>query len=129
LVKPEDAKEILMAFGMPAEQQNPNAVYTLLAFADVGPRTAWSRASNPRRTPHDVIVFARDSYQKVYAENTRETIRRQAIHQFVQGGILARNPDDPNLATASFRGNPDLPVRRAGRALSRADLCVQDPGI
>jgi hypothetical protein len=103
LVKPDDAKEILAAFGMPTEQQNPNAVYTLLAFANIGPRTPWSKASNPRRTPHDVIAFARDNYQKIYAENTRETIRRQAIHQFVQGGLLARNPDDPNLATNSPR--------------------------
>jgi type II restriction enzyme len=88
---------------MPAAQQNPNAVYTLLAFANVGPRTAWHKASDPRRTPHDVIAFARDGFQKIYAENTRETIRRQAIHQFVQGGILARNPDDPSLATNSPR--------------------------
>jgi type II restriction enzyme len=88
---------------MPTEQQNPNAVYTLLAFANIGPRTAWSKASDPRRTPHDVIAFARDAYQKAYAENTRETIRRQAIHQFVQGGLLARNPDNPNLATNSPR--------------------------
>lgn len=102
-MKSDDAKEILAAFGMPAEQQNPNAVYTLLAFASIGPKTPWIKASNPRRTPHDVIAFARDNYQKIYAENTRETIRRQAIHQFVQGGLLARNPDDPNLATNSPR--------------------------
>jgi type II restriction enzyme len=103
LVKPDDAKAILAALGMPMAQQNPNAVYTLLAFANIGPRTPWSKASNPRRTPHDVIAFARDNYQKVYAKNTRETIRRQAIHQFVQGGLLARNPGDPNLATNSPR--------------------------
>ncbi len=53
--------------------------------------------------PHRVIEFARDHYGKVYAENTRETIRRQAIHQFVQGGVLQRNPDDPSLPTNSPR--------------------------
>lgn len=98
-----EAKVLLAALGMPVAQQNDNAVYTLLAFADIGPKTPWSAASTPRRTPHDVIQFARDRYRKIYAENTRETIRRQAIHQFVQGGILARNPDDPSLPTNSPR--------------------------
>jgi type II restriction enzyme len=97
------AKVILAALGMPKAQQNPNAVYTFLAFAGVGPRAEWSSASTPRLTPHDVIAFANEKYGKAYAENTRETIRRKAIHQFVQGGILMRNPDAPTLATNSPR--------------------------
>lgn len=101
--KLDDAKLILAALGMPKAQQNPNAIYTFLAFASVGPRAAWSSASTPRLTPHDVIAFAGEKYGKTYAENTRETIRRQAIHQFVQGGILMRNPDEPGLATNSPR--------------------------
>lgn len=96
-----EAKIILAVLGMPTKQQNPNAVYTFLAFTDVGPNTAWGAAHAVRRTPHDVISFAGTAYGKVYAENTRETIRRHAIHQFVQGGILLRNPDDPTLATNS----------------------------
>jgi hypothetical protein len=63
----------------------------------------WAEAGSPRLTPHDVIQFAREKYRKAYAENTRETIRRQAIHQLVQGGVLVRNPDDPTLATNSPR--------------------------
>ncbi|MDQ3034267.1 MAG: restriction endonuclease [Myxococcota bacterium] len=99
----DEAKEILAALGMPKPQQNPNAIYTFVAFANVGPRTSWAEASAPRLTPHDVIAFANTEYGKAYAENTRETIRRQAIHQFVQGGILMRNPDEPGLATNSPR--------------------------
>ena len=34
-------------------------------------------------------------YRKVYAPNTRETIRRQSIHQFLDAGIIVHNPDDP----------------------------------
>lgn len=98
-----EAKALLVALGMPAAQQNDNAAYTLLAFAGVGPETSWSAASAPRLTPHDVIQFARAQYQKRYAENTRESIRRHAIHQFVQGGILVRNPDEPGLPTNSPR--------------------------
>jgi type II restriction enzyme len=101
--KVKQAKEILAVLGMPKAQQNPNAIYTFLAFANVGPRVSWSASTAPRLTPHDVIAFAGDRYEKVYAENTRETIRRQAIHQFVQGGILVRNPDMPELSTNSPR--------------------------
>jgi hypothetical protein len=99
----EEAKHLLAALGMPARQQNDNAAYALLAFAGIGPKTPWSLATASRRTPHDVIELAWAQYRKRYAENTRETIRRQAIHQFVQGGILARNPDDASLATNSPR--------------------------
>ncbi len=101
--KLDDAREVLDALGMPKRQQNDNAAYTLLAFADVGPRTPWARARDVRLKPHDVIIFAGRRYKKRYAENTRETIRRQAIHQFVQGAVLRRNPDEPDLATNSPR--------------------------
>jgi len=97
----DDAKEILRELGMPRPQRNATAAYTLLAFAAIGPRTRWNRAKAIRTNPHGVIEFARRRYAKDYAENTRETIRRQAVHQFVQGGILERNPDDPGLATNS----------------------------
>lgn len=102
-MRPTEAKALLAALGMPPAQQNDNAAYTLLAFAGIGARTPWSAATAARLTPHDVIQFARARHRKNYAENTRETIRRQAIHQFVQGGILIRNPDDPTLATNSPR--------------------------
>lgn len=88
---------------MPKQQQNDNAAYTLLAFADIGPKTPWRRARDVRLNPHGVIAFAAKRYHKKYAENTRETIRRQAIHQFVQGAILLRNPDEPGLPTNSPR--------------------------
>ena len=101
--KLREAKEILAAIGMPKAQQNPNAIYTFLAFSNVRQRALWSSATAPRLTPHDVIAFAAEAYGKEYAENTRETIRRQAIHQFVQAGVLVRNPDEPGLATNSPR--------------------------
>lgn len=101
--KRDDAIEILVALGMPRRQQNDNAIYTLLAFANVGPNTSWARAQALRLNPHGVIEFAARWYAKRYAENTRETIRRQAIHQFVQGAVLLRNPDDPGLSTNSPR--------------------------
>ncbi len=37
--------------------------------------------------------WAREHYDKDYAPNTRETVRRQSMHQFVQAGICLYNPD------------------------------------
>ncbi len=99
----KDAERILADLGMPPGQRNAVAVHTFLAFAGLDPRTPWTRARAVRTGTHGVIDFVRERYGKSYAENTRETIRRHAIHQFVQGGILVRNPDDPTLPTNSPR--------------------------
>lgn len=45
--------------------------------------------------------FMRERYGKDYAANSRETIRRQTIHQFEQARIVNRNPDDPSRPTNS----------------------------
>ena len=38
--------------------------------------------------------WARKHYEKPYAPNTRETFRRQSMHQFVQAGVCLYNPDN-----------------------------------
>lgn len=40
-----------------------------------------------------------------YAPNTRETFRRQVLHQFVQAGVANYNPDDPTLPVNSPRAH------------------------
>jgi adenine-specific DNA-methyltransferase len=49
----------------------------------------------------DIMGFMRENYGKDYAANSRETIRRQTIHQFEQARIVDRNPDDPSRPTNS----------------------------
>ena len=49
----------------------------------------------------DILIFIQKHYKKQYAENTRETIRRQTIHQFEQAGIVIRNPGNPRRPTNS----------------------------
>jgi hypothetical protein len=45
--------------------------------------------------------FMRDVHGKRYAPNSRETIRRQTLHQFEQARIVDRNPDNPERPTNS----------------------------
>ena len=43
----------------------------------------------------------KEKYDKEYAANSRETIRRQTTHQFEQARLINRNPDDPTRPTNS----------------------------
>jgi adenine-specific DNA-methyltransferase len=47
------------------------------------------------------MTWMRDHYGKSYAANSRETIRRQTVHQFEQARLIDRNPDDPRRPTNS----------------------------
>jgi type II restriction enzyme len=47
------------------------------------------------------MAFCKDVYKKEYAPNTRETFRRQVLHQFVQARIADYNPDNPGLPVNS----------------------------
>jgi len=99
--KIEDTIAILETLGLPAAQQNERSALTLLALLDLEKETPWSASKKRIIRIHDIIIFIQENYSKKYAENTRETIRRQTIHQFEQAGIVVRNPDDPFRPTNS----------------------------
>jgi len=48
-----------------------------------------------------MMQFFAKHYGKKYAPNTRETVRRQTVHQFVQAGLIIENPDNPSRPTNS----------------------------
>lgn len=97
----EEALKVLAELGMPAAQQNERSALCLLALLDLTPEKPWSEASSPLLGITPIMDWVRAHYGKVYAPNTRETVRRQTMHQFVQAGIVLYNPDDPGRATNS----------------------------
>ncbi len=99
----EQAQKILKGLGLPPRQCNEISAITFLALANIGRGDPWDSATAQRLRIHDVLVFAQTKLRKKYAENTRENIRRQVIHQFEQARIVDRNPDDPSLPTNSPR--------------------------
>jgi len=101
VTKIDDAVSILVDLGLPRAQQNERSGLTLLALAGLKPRTPWESASTPLLRTVDIMDFMRDAYKKDYAPNSRETIRRQTLHQFEQARLVDRNPDDPTRATNS----------------------------
>lgn len=90
------ALAILKDISAPKEQQNERSALCLLALADIQPETSWARAQAPRRGITEMMDWFRNHYGKQYAPNTRETIRRQTMHQFVQMGLVVENPDKPD---------------------------------
>ncbi|NLE36816.1 MAG: adenine methyltransferase [Pirellulaceae bacterium] len=91
----EEARSVLAALGLPAAQQNERSALTLLALLDLRPETSWSKASAPPRGITPIMDWFAEHYGKRYAPNTRETVRRQTVHQFIEAGIVVANPDEP----------------------------------
>jgi adenine-specific DNA-methyltransferase len=91
----QEALVILKEISAPKEQQNERSALCLLALADIRPETSWNQATTPKRRITEMMDWFRDFYGKQYAPNTRETVRRQTMHQFVQMGLVVENPDQP----------------------------------
>ncbi len=94
--KIDGAINILKAFGLPRAQQNERSALTLLSLLALQPEENWIDAKQPLMGITPIMDFSRQSYGKEYAPNTRETFRRQTMHQFVDAGIAIYNPDQPN---------------------------------
>jgi len=99
--KINDALDILRLLGLPREQQNERSALTLLALAGLTPEDDWSSLKTPQIGITPIMDFCKEYYGVNYAPNTRETFRRQTMHQFVQAGFVQENPDDSARATNS----------------------------
>lgn len=62
---------------------------------------SFTEAKNPLMGITPMMEFSAEYYKIQYAPNTRETFRRQSIHQLVQAGLVLYNPDDATRPTNS----------------------------
>lgn len=99
--KIKEALDILESLGFPRQQQNERSALTLLSLLDIKPEDAWKTASAPLMGITPMMEFFASHYGKRYAPNTRETVRRQTVHQFMQAGLIVPNPDKPSRPTNS----------------------------
>ncbi len=97
----DEAIQILKELDLPNEQINERSALALLSLLGLTPRTPWSAAESPLMGITPMMEFFKAHYRKEYAPNTRETVRRFTVHQFVQAAIVIRNPDDPKRAVNS----------------------------
>jgi len=99
--KIQEAQRILRDLGLPPAQQNEISALTLLALSNLGEMSSWAEVSQQPITIHNMMGFMGQHYGRTYAENTREVVRRQVIHQFEQARIVDHNPDDHTRPTNS----------------------------
>lgn len=94
---------ILAKLQVPVKQQGEICAYTLLAMAGIKKSTSWSSATNEWIRIHDIIEFTKTSYKKSYAENSRETFRKQAIHHFRNAAFIEDNGKATNSPDYRYR--------------------------
>ena len=92
--KIKEAINLLKDLGIPRAQQNERSALTLLALLNLKPDQNWIKSTSPLMGITEMMNFFKDHYGKVYAPNTRETVRRFSVHQFVQAGLVIPNPDE-----------------------------------
>lgn len=101
--KIEEAREFLKEVGMPKSQQADICCYVLLAMAGVKPDMQWDKATNDWMRIHDMIQFANSFYGTTYAENSRETFRKQALHRFRTAALVEDNGKATNSPNYRYR--------------------------
>lgn len=101
--KVTEAKIFLKEFGMPERQQSDIAAYTLLTLANIKSGDSWKDATNDWIRIHDVLQFTSENYGRNYAENTRETIRKDCMHQFREGALIEDNGKATNSPNYRYR--------------------------
>ena len=97
----DEALQVLAAMGVPAAQRNERSALTLLALIDLPPDGAWSEAKSPLIGVARIMDWIATHYGKHYAPNTRQNIRRQTLHGFIDAGLVLHNPDKPHRRTNS----------------------------
>lgn len=97
------ANQIIISLGLPRAQHNERSALCLLALLNLTPGKAWANAENPLIGITPIMDWVREYYGKEYAPNTRETIRRQTMHQFCDAGLALYNPDEPDRPVNSPR--------------------------
>jgi hypothetical protein len=101
--KIEETREFLQTIGMPKAQQADICCYVILAMAGIKPDMSWSEATNEWIRIHDIIQFVNTFYNTSYAENSRETFRKQALHRFRTAALVEDNGKATNSPNYRYR--------------------------
>lgn len=92
----EKALSVLIQLGFPPQQQNERSALTLLALLDLRPDNSWAGAGSPLVGITQMMNYFEEVYGRKYMPNTRESVRRMTVHQFLDAGLILINPDQPD---------------------------------
>ncbi len=101
--KLDEARGFLASVGMPKAQQADICALSILAMAGIKPDDEWKDATNEWIRIHDIIAFSNKYYETTYAENSRETFRKQAMHRFRTAALIEDNGKATNSPNYRYR--------------------------
>lgn len=101
--KLEEARTILRSINLPEKQQSDLCCFALLAMCNIGKHSSWSDSTNEWIRIHDILQFTKKQYRVEYAENSRETFRKQAMHQFRDAALTEDNGKATNSPNYRYR--------------------------
>lgn len=101
--KIEQIKKLLEKLGLPQAQQTDICALTILGLAKVRRSMSWKKTTNEWLRIHDIIQFVNMNYGVSYAENSRETFRKQALHHFRIAAIVEDNMKATNSPNYRWR--------------------------
>ena len=101
--KIKTAKQILKELGVTEKQQNDLSCNVLLALANIKEDSQWTDAENSWIRIHDIISYLSENYNINYAENSRETIRKQVLHHFNNAAFIENNNKSTNSPNYKYR--------------------------
>lgn len=102
------SQNLLKSIGMSPRQTAELPAITLLALAGLKEQDKWNQAQNNWLRIHDIIAFVNQKYGYSYAENSRETFRKQAIQHFRIAGIIEDNGKSTNSPNYRYRLTPEF---------------------
>jgi hypothetical protein len=100
--------DFLKALRLPVQQQSDLCGYVLLALAALKPNAHWHQSTNAWMRIHDILHFIHAEYGIQYAENTRETIRKLALHHFRRAALVEDNGKATNSPQYRYRLTDEL---------------------
>lgn len=99
------AQEMLAQFGFVKAQTNIRSARVLLSLLGLKPGDSWANARNDAHGVTPLMEHIAGHWGYTYAPNSRETLRRFSLHQFVDAGLVELNHDDPMRAVNSKDNN------------------------
>ena len=127
----EKMQGLLAKLKVPTKQQTELCAYTLLAMAGIKKKTSWNKASNEWVRVHDIIQFTEKNYGKTYAENSRETFRKQALHHFRTAAFIEDNGKATNSPNYRYRLTDEFLhlVKDSGSKISIEAFLFRHPSL
>lgn len=99
----EEARRLLKLFEFDEKRTNDMAARTLLSLLNLREGDTWDQATNNRIGVRGLMDWMRKKLDYQIAENSRETIRREVLHQFVAAAFCEHNDDNPDRPTNSSK--------------------------